>query len=89
MSNYTPVSVALVLLLCLNSPVVASSKPYPTKPSMDRKCLYLAKQMNRIVKKLKKDPIDQRQLKTDLSDYQLEWREHGCDQGGKAVTNRS
>ncbi|GGA89836.1 hypothetical protein GCM10011369_35030 [Neiella marina] len=56
---------------------------------MDRKCLYLAKQMNRIVKKLKKDPIDQRQLKTDLSDYQLEWREHGCDQGGKAVTNRS
>ncbi|MBD1391045.1 hypothetical protein IC617_16580 [Neiella sp. HB171785] len=86
MTNPFKICLIVVLICWPNAALLAASKPYPTTSSMDRKCLYLAKQMNRTIKKLKKDPIDKRQLQADLHDYQLEWKEHRCDDGGKAET---
>lgn len=73
----------LLFLSSINS--VAGEGKYPTSQGMDRKCLYLAKQMNRIHKKLDKKPIDERQLKEDVQEYHQEWLEHDCDDKGKNV----
>lgn len=80
----------LIILVCYLALVSASygaarAEKYPTSQGMDRKCLYLAKQMNRIIKKLDKKPIDERQLQQDLQDYQQEWLEHDCRNKGKNV----
>ncbi|MBW8189406.1 hypothetical protein K0504_00035 [Neiella marina] len=78
--------ILIICMLCLLVGVDAKEQPlYETSAGMDRKCLYLAKQMNRTIKKLKKQPIDQRQLEQDLEDYQEEWAEHDCQNNGKNV----
>ncbi|MCM2678539.1 hypothetical protein [Echinimonas agarilytica] len=64
---------------------LVESKPYPTTDRMDRKCLYLARQMNDIHYKLTKQRIDKALLKADLIKYEKQWLAHECYQGGKNV----